>query len=276
MKYSYIILVHFLFYLLFSCKPEKCYNYTDPSCENYNPCAGVKRTDASFLVEEEVGGYWDTIKPVYTSKRFRTDTVSVINDVFFTSIHTLDSYDWTIGNDPRKYTTKSSSIFFDEGFESIGVTLRGFKASKALCLSAEKAWDTSLTFIHVIGRDRFDLPIKPAYSGTFYGKFNLGDSSYFDLTIKPDSVKKGGINEYYYSISGSGIALREGVCTPKYERVFFSSYGYKSFSDDPLRKCNLHLFNGEIYGNNLKIIFREITSYNPYSERYIVFVGVRK
>ncbi len=53
-KIALLMLVVILAFGLNSCK-DKCNDPADLDCENYNPCYGVEKTSAYFIVEESLG-----------------------------------------------------------------------------------------------------------------------------------------------------------------------------------------------------------------------------
>ena len=171
MKTNRIILILTLAALLgtISCK-NKCDDPTDMDCENYNPCYGVEKTSAYFIVEESLGEHW-----------IECDTIigrGNISAVRFTASQDADSFIWTLGSE-----TIHSKSFIRQSFppnEHIPLSLIVInKNSNKKCHPLDDGRDTFSRVLYVWDSESYwdetnkkyvidnPLPIQGKYRGYF-------------------------------------------------------------------------------------------------------------
>jgi len=99
--YSFLILS-----LLFieACE-KKCYDKTNPDCENYDPCYGKLETKADFIVEENLSPFGKVLGEEVWVKGDTVNGSSQNNPIRFTALYPADSFIWTIG--AKTFYTKS-------------------------------------------------------------------------------------------------------------------------------------------------------------------------
>jgi len=157
-----------------SCKVE-CYDHTDINCENYDPCFGVEKTSAHFIVEESLKEHW-----------IECDTIigrGNISAVRFTASQDADSFIWSIGSE-----TIYGKSFIRQSFppnERISVSLIVINKNPNLkCYPTDDGRDTFSKIIYVWGHESYwdeinqkyvidnPLPIQGKYKGYFASNSN--------------------------------------------------------------------------------------------------------
>lgn len=74
----------------YSCKKE-CKDPKNPECDNFDPCYGINKSSAYFIVEENLGDHW-----------IECDTIIGLGNktaVRFRAINDADSFIWTLGSE---------------------------------------------------------------------------------------------------------------------------------------------------------------------------------
>ncbi len=154
-----------LYWIIFSisilggCK-DKCHDSSNPDCDNYDPCQGKTQTNATFIIEENIGGLW-----------VEGDTISGDLPVRFTATADADSFIWTLGAETI-YTKSFIRTDFPRG-QYININLIVVNKNPALnCFPKDN------------GRDTFDRTFFTWYYMQWYDKNNPGnpvDTKYFPV-----------------------------------------------------------------------------------------------
>jgi hypothetical protein len=135
-----------------ACRKERCDDPSNPDCHNYDPCYGVVG-DASFRMMETAlttgflcgGTDLDRIE-------VEVDTVNP-GHVTFRANHEASSYEWRVGSDARRWTTREFELLFDSDVSGldIPVTLVSKWTGKGTlaCTGQTRVFDTQTKTIHI-------------------------------------------------------------------------------------------------------------------------------
>jgi hypothetical protein len=103
-----------MFVVLFfsTCKKECCQDPTNPECENYDPKYGIPTAD--FTIRQSLRPYgWPDLEE--NIAEFSDTIVIGNNGVLFTAKEeNAIRYEWTIGEDSRRFYTKEVALRFDD------------------------------------------------------------------------------------------------------------------------------------------------------------------
>ncbi|MDP2174680.1 MAG: hypothetical protein Q8K70_02090 [Bacteroidota bacterium] len=103
-----------LFVLLFfsKCRKDCCQDPTNPKCENYDPKYGIPTAD--FTMRQSLRPYgWPDLKE--NIAEFSDTIVTSNGGVLFTAKEeNAIRYEWTIGDDSRRFYTKEVALRFDD------------------------------------------------------------------------------------------------------------------------------------------------------------------
>jgi hypothetical protein len=177
-KYLCLSLLLLMIGLGSQCK-KKCYDLSNPDCENYDPCFSKQATNADFKIEELVGSHW-----------FETDSVNGrLNTIRFTATQTAASYTWLIG----------SEVIHDKSFTRtrfpanrwINITLIIQRTPDKQCFPNDDGIDTLVKKMYVWHDEiEWDPTLSyrmlvhpfPVY-GTYYGALKSAPYSKFYATV---------------------------------------------------------------------------------------------
>jgi len=93
---------------LYGCK---CDDKSDPECKNYDPFYGKSKPTADFTMRQSSRPFGWEDKPENIAEF--SDTIAS-SGVLFTAKEENAKYEWTIGADERKFTTKEVALRFDD------------------------------------------------------------------------------------------------------------------------------------------------------------------
>lgn len=155
-----------------ACK-KKCYDKSNPDCENYDPCYGKIVTKSQFKIEQYLGE-WEN-EPIW----IEADTVYATgntNPIRFTAICDADSFIWEIG--ANTYYSKSFSLNFFPFDSKIPITLIVVnKNPNTTCFPKDKGRDTLTRVMYTWKEESYwdgfknifnnPYPVKGIYQGYY-------------------------------------------------------------------------------------------------------------
>ena len=121
------------------CK-KKCYDPTNPQCEDYDPCYGKKKVSAQFTIHEAVANRSEEWK------YYDTDTIFT-DAAYFTALEDNAQYEWHIGADVLT-TKKVTRTQFPRG-QTIPITLIVTKTPDKSCFPNDTGRDSITRFRRV-------------------------------------------------------------------------------------------------------------------------------
>lgn len=214
-----------LLLLLFSteaCK-KKCYDKTNPDCENYDPCYGRSETKAQFIIEQYLGKWegedvWIEADTVYAT--------GSSNPIRFSATCDADSFIWEIG--ANKYYKKSFTLTYFPFDKNIPITLIVIKNNpNQSCFPHDDGRDTLVRNMYTWKEEKYwdgakyiynaPHPVKGTYEGYFKSKPNTKtiirflDTSGYCENSAPKSIVKSMVYNIpygYYSIDSCGYVNR--------------------------------------------------------------------
>lgn len=162
MKYPYFICL--LFSILF---------WTCNCNDDDDPCINVEPRTADFVVENKV----ELADSIYY---FAADDTVLVGRIRFRALHDLDTYAWSIGDDPRVFETKEVELLFDRTqFGTINVSLEGTWEKDVICFEEDLGMDQKTKPVTLM--EVYDA----AYIGRFEGYCTSNPSNIF--VIEPTS-----------------------------------------------------------------------------------------
>lgn len=201
----FYILLLLLIFTTEACK-KKCYDKSNPDCENYDPCYGKSETRADFVVEENLYPYGQVLGEDVWVKGDTVNGSSMNNPVRFTALYPADSFIWIIG--AKTFYTKSVTQYgFPQGRHIPIQLIVVNKNPNRSCFPADNGRDTILRDIYIwptTSNDSFGspslkminpYPIRGYFKGTY--KSNPGkveiirmyDSIAYCLNSNPKWIK---------------------------------------------------------------------------------------
>lgn len=107
MRFIYAVL---LIFIAFSSCRKKCYDASNPECENYNSCFGKKPPSANFTMQQTIPG------GVYTNPEFTPEFGDTIwgQAAEFNALEEGATFIWKIGTDIREFKSKKFQLNFEE------------------------------------------------------------------------------------------------------------------------------------------------------------------
>jgi hypothetical protein len=135
----------------------------------HDPCDDSKRVSAEFLTYNGLYYYdKESGKTVEKTKIVEEDTFMIDSYVYFEAIdQNAESYEWTIGSDPKKRTGKKFSLLFQDPSipqeNPIPVKLKIEKAPDSKCFPNDPGIDSVTHFIYFLPKE--NLPILGKYNG---------------------------------------------------------------------------------------------------------------
>ncbi|WP_416864899.1 MAG: hypothetical protein ACMVP2_20570 [Imperialibacter sp.] len=135
--------------VLESCKPDD-----DP-----DPCEGLTldSIQIDFTMGEHItnSGGIDTI--------FVYDTALIFNNIVFEAEKGAESYEWTIGEDPRTFTERRFELFFQYPEQSLPIRLIAKRTPNLTCFPQDDGIDTVEHYLTIVDKD--SNPIIGKYEG---------------------------------------------------------------------------------------------------------------
>ncbi len=276
---AFIFLSAVVMLLFAACKPcddptnPECGNYCDdpanPACFNYDPCLGKVPVSAVFEIAEVVGYVnYDTI--IYVP----TDTSLVNNYVRFRAVQEADSYEWYIGSDPRAFTTREVTLFFQEPTQ-LNIVLVVKSVPSANCFPNDDGADTIRKRLVVVERE------ESALIGKFEGATDQNPGERYAVEFFKYSYPQTPTEFQDVRLTG----LHPG-CNNVLEQAdaFSGAYGYRvfAFSDNgAFIEGGCYAYDGVARLNStndsIVIQFRKVENQWPYSliEETLFFRGAR-
>jgi hypothetical protein len=260
-----------LYGLLFALALGSC-NKDEPLPNN--PCKGAAPYKADFKMSTSLSG-----PDILISENGAVDTFysGIKNEGASITFQSLDgdSVKWTIGNDPRLFTTPSVYLRFPPSEGEINVRMIGYGRPYKRCFPNDDGIDTTYKKFYLkngespfVGNfqgalasrtnDTFTVYLT-AFPGNFYG-----DKDYF-LYNFPKGNKGWIIGQTEPSLAGQGIRL---YLTGKYF-AFGGNYGLTN-NNNPNEYASSELSRGTINGDTLTITL----AFSP--TRSDTFKGIRK
>lgn len=176
-----------LFVVLFfnSCRKECCQDPTNPKCENYDPKYGIPTAD--FTMRQSLRPYgWQDLEE--NIAEFSDTIVSSNGGVLFAAKEeNAIRYEWTIGDDSRRFYTKEVALSFDDFLQIPGnirrkIPIRLKVVKKPLShLDQNDTVYTSERFL--VFADEF------LWSGTFEGYFEHEPKVKRIIIVNSDAVE---------------------------------------------------------------------------------------
>ena len=159
-----------------------CYDESNPDCVNYDPCWDRKRpVSAAF----EAGAYVHALNSSFPeSSRYiiEGDTVQAGGSLRFTALDPdAETFEWTVGADPRTWTERSFFLFFScaevEG-RTLPVRLITTRLSDTLCAPQSVLRDTFTRQFHFVPLDQL------GFMGTYEGRLDQHETPPYRMTIR--------------------------------------------------------------------------------------------
>jgi hypothetical protein len=242
------------------CK-KKCYDPTNPQCEDYDPCYGKKKVSAQFTIHEAVANRSEEWK------YYDTDTIFT-DAAYFTPLEDNAQYEWHIGADVLT-TKKVTRTQFPRG-QTIPITLIVTKTPDKSCFPNDTGRDSVTRWMHITA------PNEPSkVFGAFKGYFgsNVKDTSTVRIYLK-DSVMFHGRTETFLIVNG---LVKD--CELQTYNFLENELGYKqlSFSYFSERWCTYPKGVFEVRGrgnDTLTCIYTEFDSFPHRINKQ--FIGIRQ
>ncbi len=147
----------FLIILSSSCR-HKCYDPSNPDCENYNPCDPRLKANADFELYEYNGG----------SINYETDTMDAYNSLYAKSKYTNDTIIWIIGSERIIQKDLIRSNLPNNVYTSITcIAIKTHENCKAQRISRDTL--TKRMFCNGVSDDTSDFKAKWPWYGTYEG-----------------------------------------------------------------------------------------------------------
>ena len=229
-------------------------------CDGSEPdaCIDVEEVKAKFTFGQQLpmidGSAPDTVVV--------SDTVLTWKTIVFEASEDYDSYEWTVGDDPRTFNEKRFTLRFENPETSIQVKLKVTKSPNNKCFPDDDGEDTLIKTLTVI--DRSTSPI----AGTYVGSLTNSPNDQFEVTVS-------NLGNGVYKISN----LIKG-CLPSYNQFSeFPAYKTLGFDGDGDLTNNCNDETGYLTlapnGKDVTIDFSILIDPFP-SRRNLKFQGRRK
>ena len=223
-----------------------CHGCKDPVMAD--PCEGVEEVKADFKMEYYMGYNED-------EQRYEADTVLEYERIYFSAIGKYDSVKWKVGLDPREFTKKKFSLWFEDA-ASMQIRMIGFRAPNLDCFPADDGVDT-------VFRQLVILPNEGSLMiGEFDGYFLSEPDSQFTMKI----IRSNGTTWTPEFPKGC-------VKDPYHEGAFKWTAYRRLFNDDEHADCHgqLPFVWGTYFNDTLKLEYE----YLPAGEKG-TFIGIKK
>ncbi|MEQ8706148.1 MAG: hypothetical protein RIC19_19610 [Phaeodactylibacter sp.] len=113
---------------------EECYDPTDSSCANYDPCWEKEAVSAGFVMEERVA-HFDSVWHI------PTDTILEGGILRLRALQPADSIRWQMSGDPRTWDSEELRMQFG-GSESLEISLTLWREPDTLCFPDDDGIDS--------------------------------------------------------------------------------------------------------------------------------------
>lgn len=247
--------------------PNYCVDETNPECPNYDPCWDQTEVSAEFEIAEVIGKFQgDTVYFI------PSDTV-LTGEIRFRADLQADSYEWTVGTDPRVFTEREVSLFFTEPTQ-LWITLIAKREPNSTCFPSDDGIDTvrrrmvvlPIEETALIGKYQGATTADPddIYIVEFFKRYRFEDSTVFDR-ISITNIHPGCDNtKRYDALSGEA----------SYRAFTFYQSGF-DLNSMCFTYSFLALLNAS--GDSLNIRYRRFTPTEPYEmvPETFEFKGVR-
>lgn len=248
-----LILSIFILSTFFACNDD-CDDPCNVDCDNYDPCCGQTKADASFTIYELLG---NGPKPSdgFEAKDVATDTILHLNFALFRADFDADFYEWTVGTDPRVWNTREFSLRFGfPHYTPIPVTLKAYKISDKTCFPNENDTAVFTRLLITVPKDssrvlgRFEGYLESIPDENNFFEIDTttdfwGDRKYAISGITPkcttNSADNGGLFVYlgFRSFYLSSIGTKLGCCNG------LSAFGVVNNNKDLLMDFGIFPFN---------------------------------
>ena len=139
-----------------------------------DPCEGVEEVTADFKMEYSMGYNED-------ERWFTADTVTTTFTVRFSALGHYDKVEWKVGSDPRVFTSRSFSLYFDTP-ATVLVRMIGYREPNVNCFPDDDGVDTIFRQLVVIPQAESLLV------GDYDGYFLSAPDSSFVLSIIEEPI----------------------------------------------------------------------------------------
>jgi hypothetical protein len=262
-KYICLLLLVLAIGLGGQCK-KKCYDPTNPQCEDYDPCYGKKKVSAQFTIQEAVANRSEQWK-YYDTDTIFTDGAS------FAALEENAQYEWHIGADVLS-TKKVTRTQFPRG-QTIPITLIVTKAPDKSCFPNDRGRDSVTRWMYITAPNE-PSKVYGSFKGHFGNSNNLKDTSTVRIYLK-DSLMFHGRIETFLMVQG----LVKG-CELASTNFLEIELGYKkmSFSLFQEQWCNYPVGIFEILGRENDSLICNYTEFvgNTNDRIKKQFIGIRQ
>ncbi len=188
MRHTYIILLLLAAILcgIFSCQgckdvPEPCDDPGNPQCPNYDPCHGRKTpVSAAFNVYSFYPR--DLAYPPSSDTILEQDTVLAGHRLMFAALDPdADSFEWTVGEDDRTWSTRSFHLSFPCNLvenQTLTVQLITTRLKDTVCAAEHILRDTVRRALHFVSLDKIGI------QGAYEGKLDAYNLPPYQVTIR--------------------------------------------------------------------------------------------
>jgi hypothetical protein len=245
---------------------EKCDDPCNIDCENYDPCCGQSRADASFKIYELLKQMPIEDHLGFEGEDVATDTIIATNFALFKADHEAEYYEWRVGNDPRVWNDREFKLRFSTipFYTPVEVQLKVYKKTDQSCFPnvsdtavftrtlVTVPLDSSLMIGHFKGyldsspNDANFFELRPEMSQTGFESFNISGINpkcSINLRDTPTSHAIGYRSLYFNSRGvGPGCCLGlsgYGVLVSESQLVMHLGM----FPADPVDSCDFSLLN---------------------------------
>lgn len=148
----------------------------------HNDCEGSLKTSAEFKTYNELYYYdKENGKTIEKTKLVEEDTFMLSYVTFEAIEQNAQSYEWTIGSDPKKRTEKKFTLFFDNpgviSENPLPIKLKVKKAPNTKCFPSDTGADSVTHKIYFLQRDKW-----PVY-GKYLGSDNTNPNEKYIINI---------------------------------------------------------------------------------------------
>jgi hypothetical protein len=227
-----------------------------------NPCLDKRQVEAKFNMGELIPGEGNDPDSVIVS-----DTVLTDNNIVFRASEDYDSYEWKIGDDPKVFTSKQVSLYFQYPVSRVAIRLIVKKFPFKSCFPQDDGLDTLIKYLNVI--DRKQNPIFGEYRGSIVS--NASDIFNVQITHDAffDQINILNINKDCYPID-EAIGLRGFTTRMAFKKMYFySGFFYKS--------CNnpKGWLSTDKSGKNIQIFYSIGTNMNSSNRTNEIYNGIK-